>query len=137
MDPRGHRARIEPNLAVVDLVVLHLIRNALDHGLEAPDVRVAAGKARAGKITIRSGLASEQFVLTVEDDGQGIDHIRVRDRAVEQGMWPPGVFIARDKLIDVLCMPGFSTRLVASEVSGRGVGLDAVRAGIAYALQHA
>jgi signal transduction histidine kinase len=118
-------------LAVVDLVVLHLIRNALDHGLEAPDVRVAAGKARAGKITIRSGLASEQFVLTVEDDGQGIDHIRVRDRAVEQGMWPPGVFIARDKLIDVLCMPGFSTRLVASEVSGRGVGLDAVRAGIA------
>ncbi len=118
-------------LAVVDVAVLHLIRNAIDHGIEVPEARAAAGKPTTGTITIRSGLSADRFELSVEDDGQGIDPNRMRDRAVELGLWPPHAPLGQDKLLDVMCMPGFSTRNVASEVSGRGVGLDAVRGAIA------
>jgi two-component system chemotaxis sensor kinase CheA len=119
-------------LALADVAVLHLVRNAIDHGLETPEARVQVNKPRVGRITIRTGMAADRFVLTVEDDGQGINAERIRDRAVELGLLPRGVELDdNEKLLEVMCMPGFSTRSVATDISGRGVGLDAVRGGIA------
>ena len=117
-------------LAAVDLATLHLLRNAIDHGIERPDARRAAGKPDTGVIRIQATLEDGEVELVVADDGVGIDFARVRTLAVERGL------ISEDKAarldeedwVDLLCTPGFSTRDHASEVSGRGVGLDAVRA---------
>jgi len=119
-------------LAAIDVAVLHLVRNAVDHGIELPAAREAAGKPVRGKVRIRGGMRDEGFVLTVSDDGRGIQFDRVRSRAVELGMVTRGnaETLEHDRLIDLMCQSGFSTRTEANEVSGRGVGLDAVRAGI-------
>ncbi|MEO8701000.1 MAG: ATP-binding protein [Kofleriaceae bacterium] len=119
-------------LAAVDVAVLHLVRNAVDHGIEAPAVRAGAGKPEAGTIRIRGGMRDDTFTLTVADDGRGIQFERVRARAVELGMVTriAATGLDRDKLVELMCQPGFSTRTEANEVSGRGIGLDAVRAGI-------
>jgi two-component system chemotaxis sensor kinase CheA len=112
----------------IDVATLHLVRNAVDHGIETPAVRAAAGKPEAGRIRLRGGMRDDVFELSVEDDGRGIDYERVRTRAIELGLIPAGAAVVpHDRLIDLMCHPGFSTRTVANEVSGRGVGLDAVR----------
>ncbi len=115
-------------LAAIDVAALHLVRNAADHGIELPAVRTAAGKRAAGTIVMRGGPRGDEFVLEVEDDGGGIDYERVHARAIELGLVPAGAAIDPERLIDVMCHPGFSTRTEANEISGRGVGLDAVRA---------
>lgn len=111
----------------IDVAALHLLRNAVDHGIEPAAARVAAGKPAAGAIRLRAGMRGEVFELVVEDDGRGIDFERVRQRAVELGMIGASAVVAHDRLVELMCHPGFSTRSEASEVSGRGVGLDAVR----------
>ena len=119
-------------LAAIDVAVLHLVRNAVDHGIENPAGREIAGKPGVGKVRIRGGMRDENFVLTVADDGRGIQFDRVRSRAVELGMVNRATAdtLEHDRLVDLMCQSGFSTRTEANEVSGRGVGLDAVRAGI-------
>jgi two-component system, chemotaxis family, sensor kinase CheA len=119
-------------LAAIDVAVLHLVRNAVDHGIETPAAREASGKIATGRIRIRGGMRESAFVLVVEDDGRGIQFERVRARAVALGMVSKSSAsgLDRDKLVDLMCQPGFSTRAEANEVSGRGVGLDAARAGI-------
>jgi hypothetical protein len=117
-------------LAAVDTALLHLLRNAVDHGIESPDVREAAGKHRFGTIRIHGGVRDQELVVSVEDDGTGIDHSRVHARAVELGLIPPGEQVERDRLLEVMCHPGFSTRTEVNAVSGRGVGLDTVRGSI-------
>ena len=114
-------------LAAIDVATLHLVRNAVDHGIETPAVREAAGKPASGMIRLRGGMTAAGFVLTVEDDGRGIDFPRVRQKGVELGLVPENTTLHHDRLIDLVCHPGFSTRSEASEVSGRGVGLDVVR----------
>ncbi|MEJ7602995.1 MAG: ATP-binding protein [Kofleriaceae bacterium] len=114
-------------LAAIDVATLHLVRNAVDHGIEAPAVREAAGKPASGTIRLHGRMTAAGFVLTVDDDGRGIDFLRVRQKAVELGLLPDHAPIHHDRLIDLMCHPGFSTRSEASDVSGRGVGLDAVR----------
>jgi two-component system chemotaxis sensor kinase CheA len=114
-------------LAAIDVATLHLVRNAVDHGIEPPAQR--GRKAATGKIRLRGGMRDEGFVLTVEDDGRGIDFERVHTRAVELGLITPAT-VDRARLVDVLCHPGFTTRAEASETSGRGVGLDAVRGSV-------
>jgi len=104
-------------LHAIDVATLHLVRNAIDHGI-AP--------GGTGTIRVRGALRDDLFTLVVEDNGRGIDFARVRARAAELGLLPPGD-VAHERLIDVMCHPGFSTRSEANEVSGRGVGLDAVR----------
>lgn len=104
-------------LETIDLATLHLVRNAVDHGI--------AERGR-GRVRVRGALRDDRFTLTVEDDGRGIDFARVHARAVELGLAPAGP-VAPERLIDILSHPGFSTRAEPSEVSGRGVGLDAVR----------
>jgi two-component system chemotaxis sensor kinase CheA len=120
-------------LAAVDAATLHLVRNAVDHGIEPPDVRTAAGKPAGGAIRIAAELHGDELALTVSDDGRGIDFERVRAAAIERGVIDEAGAARFDAVrwIELLCAPGFSTRAQPNAISGRGVGLDAVRAAAA------
>jgi two-component sensor histidine kinase len=118
-------------LAAIDSALLHLIRNAVDHGIESPEKRIAAGKPATGTIRIGARrLDDDQIEVIVADDGRGIDFGRVRARAIERGLVDDAKAetLDRDGWIELLCTPGFSTRDQPTEISGRGVGLDSVRA---------
>ena len=123
---------VEIDRAVLDRLgdpLLHLIRNCVDHGIEAPDVREAAGKPPIGRIRIEVGLTGGRVQLRVEDDGAGLDTERVRSRAIERGLLPALVAddLPVERVGELLFEPGMSTRDEVSELSGRGVGLDVVR----------
>jgi len=109
--------------------LVHLIRNSLDHGLEPPDDRAAAGKPKAGTLEISARHAGGNVVIEVRDDGRGIDPVKVGRRAVERGLIGAEAAAALDAkgAAELLFQPGFSTAEVTSDVSGRGVGMDAVR----------
>lgn len=113
--------------------LLHLIRNAVDHGIEPPSVRRAAGKPERGRITIRAAHESTDVLLTVTDDGAGLDRERIRRTAVDRGYASEAeaATLEADHLFNLIFEPGFSTAERLSEVSGRGVGLDIVRAKVA------
>ncbi len=105
-------------------VFVHLVRNAVDHGLETPSERVAAGKSPAGTIDLETRITGDRFVITLADDGRGIDWARVATAAAARGL--PAA--TRAELIEALFHDGLSTAAVVSSVSGRGVGMGAVRA---------
>jgi two-component system chemotaxis sensor kinase CheA/two-component system sensor histidine kinase and response regulator WspE len=115
-------------LALGDPLV-HLLRNAVDHGLEPPAERVRAGKPPAGRIAIAARLEGEQLALTVEDDGRGLDAAAIRAAALRLGVATEERLRVLDgpALHDLLFLPGFTTRAEPGEVSGRGVGLEVVR----------
>ncbi len=113
-------------LAVLPDAMMHLIRNAIDHGIEMPEDRRAAGKGVTGRISIRARQDGEAVVVTISDDGRGIDRRRVAERAIESGILQSGAELGDNDLLGVLARPGFSTAVTVSEVSGRGVGLDTV-----------
>jgi len=112
--------------------IMHILRNAIDHGIEPPDERVAKGKPRTGSITLTASQQSSQVIIEISDDGRGIDAEKIKREAVKRG------FIAEAKVKDLvdeqvyslLFIPGFSTSETVTEVSGRGVGLDVVRENI-------
>lgn len=106
--------------------LLHVLRNALDHGIEPPEVRLAAGKPRRGRVSVTVAPRGREVVLSFSDDGRGIDSSAVVRRAREKGLLAPGEPDPRDPFA-LLFRPGFSTADVVSEFSGRGVGLDVVR----------
>ena len=109
--------------------VVHLLRNAVDHGIEAPEVRESLGKPRTGRLTLSASRERSAVLVRVGDDGRGIDRSRVLARAKELGM--VGADVPRlddDMLFRVIAAPGFSTAAVVSDLSGRGVGIDAVQA---------
>jgi two-component system, chemotaxis family, sensor kinase CheA len=109
--------------------LVHLVRNSLDHGIEPPDVREAAGKPRTGTLTIAARHAGGSVVIEVRDDGRGIDPEAVARKAVERGLIDAETakHIDIKQAIELLFAPGFSTAEVTSDISGRGVGMDAVR----------
>jgi two-component system chemotaxis sensor kinase CheA len=107
--------------------LLHLVRNAVSHGIEHPSERLARGKPADGRLTLRAAAAGDRILIQVEDDGAGIDGERVAARAWERGLLAPNETLTPDRLLDVLCAPGFSTRDDADMTSGRGVGMDVVR----------
>ena len=117
-------------LAVVDLSLLHLIRNAIDHGIEAPEARLAYGKSGIGRIRVHCAERDDRLELTIEDDGRGISLDDVWRRARALGLIASAETDVPTRWFDVLCQPGFSTRSEISHVSGRGIGLDAVHSGI-------
>jgi len=105
----------------------HLIRNAVDHGLETTDERLAAGKPEEGVVTLSAAHHSGRIVITVKDDGRGIDRKRVRAKAVERGIIAPDAILSDEEIDNLIFAPGFSTAATLSNISGRGVGMDVVR----------
>ena len=107
--------------------LLHLVRNALDHGLDSPEQRRAAGKPEQGRLRLAAFHQGSEFVLTMEDDGRGFDMGSIASRAHALGLLRAGEEADPDRLADMIFQPGFSTAAQVTELSGRGVGLDAVR----------
>jgi two-component system, chemotaxis family, sensor kinase CheA len=105
----------------------HLVRNALDHGLEKPEQRIAAGKPKQGKVVVRAIQQGGSVVIEVEDDGRGLDDARICRKAIERGLLPPGTELSGPPAWDLVFVPGFSTADAVTDVSGRGVGMDVVR----------
>ena len=123
----------ELDRTVVDAIgdpLVHLVRNALDHGLEPPEERVAAGKPPRGRLTVAARQAAGGVVIDVRDDGRGVDPARVARKAVERGLVDPADAGTVDaaRAAELIFTPGFSTAEHTSDVSGRGIGMDAVRA---------
>jgi chemotaxis protein histidine kinase CheA/ActR/RegA family two-component response regulator len=107
--------------------LLHLMRNAVNHAIETPESRVHQGKPPAGQIKLAAAYEGNQVVITVRDDGTGIDPQRVRAAAIAQNFIRPDQMLSDSEVIELIFRPGFSTAEVLSEESGRGVGLDVVR----------
>lgn len=107
--------------------LMHMIRNSVDHGLESPEVRRAAGKDPSGKIVIKAFHDSGSIVVEISDDGAGLDHDRILQHARRQGIIPEGARLSETEIHNLIFQPGFSTADKVSELSGRGVGLDVVR----------
>ena len=105
----------------------HLLRNAVAHGIETPQERVAAGKPEIGEITIDAVQRGNEVVLTVADDGRGLNLARIRERAVELGLMEQGGVLADEALTQFIFVPGFTTATEVTQVAGRGVGMDVVR----------
>ncbi len=107
----------------------HLLRNAIDHGLESAGERLAAGKPATGTIELRARHEYGRLLLTIEDDGSGIDAEAIRDSAVRKGLVQAGVAaeLSQREMLEFLFLPGFTTRLTVTEISGRGFGLDVVQ----------
>ncbi len=106
--------------------LMHILRNAVDHGIEAPDVRIAAGKPPHGRIELSFAHEGNSIVVRCRDDGAGLDYASIRRMAERKGMLRPEHDHTEDELARLILAPGFSTRDEASQVSGRGVGMDVV-----------
>ena len=113
--------------------LLHMVRNAIDHGIEPREARRKAGKPPAGRVSVRLVRTTARLSLFVEDDGRGLDPRRLKEEAIERGVLTPGeaVKLTDAEAFQLITVPGFSTARTASEVSGRGVGMDVVAAAVA------
>jgi two-component system chemotaxis sensor kinase CheA len=123
----GEGTRVDK--AIIDEIgepLVHLIRNSVDHGIEPPRVRVAAGKTPTGTILLSASQESNQVVITIMDDGAGIDPARVRRKAVERGILKGGESLSDREAVQLIFSQGFSTTDAVTDMSGRGVGLDVV-----------
>jgi chemotaxis protein histidine kinase CheA/ActR/RegA family two-component response regulator len=107
--------------------LLHLMRNAVNHAIETPEVRLQKGKPAAGQIKLSAAYEGNRVVITVRDDGTGIDTERVRNAAIVRNLIRPDQTLSDNEIVELIFRPGFSTAEVLSEESGRGVGLDVVR----------
>lgn len=107
--------------------MIHLIRNCIDHGLERPDVRTQAGKSQEGRVELSAVHSGAQVIISIKDDGKGLDHARIRARAEEMCYLAPGAKVTDNELFQVIFQPGFSTSREVTSVSGRGVGMDVVK----------
>jgi two-component system, chemotaxis family, sensor kinase CheA len=122
----------ELDKSVIDEIgepLLHLIRNAIDHGFETPAERDRAGKARTGTLVLRAGHESGHIVIVVEDDGRGMSAERIRDKALASGLVDgrEAQSLSEQETINLAFLPGFSTSSEVTETSGRGIGLDVVK----------
>jgi|GEM_PF-3426589 len=119
----------DSNTRKIEEMMMHIVSNAVDHGIETPEERVRKGKAAQAKVEIQVQLTSSALEISVKDDGRGIDLQRIAEVAVTKGLISEeqAVKMKPQELITLILKPGFSTKQVASEVSGRGVGLDVVQ----------
>jgi two-component system chemotaxis sensor kinase CheA len=108
----------------------HIIRNSVDHGIELPEVRVAAGKNEEGTIRLSAEHRGGRIVIEVSDDGGGINTDKVLQKAREKGLVSADAVLTEDEINNLIMMPGFSTADVVSDISGRGVGMDVVKTNI-------
>lgn len=107
--------------------LVHLIRNCLDHAIELPEVRVAAGKPRRGTVRLAATHEGSQVVITIQDDGKGLDTEAIRAKAVERGLITAETSLSEREIFNLIFLPGFSTAKAITSVSGRGVGMDVVK----------
>ncbi|HEY5597767.1 MAG TPA: chemotaxis protein CheA, partial [Kiloniellales bacterium] len=130
LELRGEETDLDKNLveALADPLV-HLVRNAVDHGIEMPDERAAAGKRREGTVILTASQEGNHIQLTIEDDGKGMDPDLLRRKAVEKGLTDAEGAARLDarECFNLIFLPGFSTKTEISDVSGRGVGMDVVK----------
>ncbi|ACE84683.1 chemotaxis protein CheA [Cellvibrio japonicus] len=130
----GEETDLDKNLveALADPLV-HLVRNSVDHGIEFPDVREANGKPRTGQVVLAAEQEGDHILLSISDDGAGMDPVRLRRIAVEKGMFDEDTAnrLSDTEAYNLIFAPGFSTKKEISDVSGRGVGMDVVKTKIA------
>jgi two-component system chemotaxis sensor kinase CheA len=130
----GEETDLDKNLveALADPLV-HLVRNSVDHAIELPEVRLAAGKNRVGIITLSARQEGDHILLTIKDDGAGMSADKLRNKAIEKGLLDPDSASRLDdrECYNLIFMPGFSTKAEISDISGRGVGMDVVKTRIA------
>jgi two-component system chemotaxis sensor kinase CheA len=107
--------------------LVHMVRNSMDHGLEPPDEREAAGKPRCGVVRIGARHQAGQIAIEISDDGRGMHRDRILRKAVERGMVQPGQSLTDSEVFQLIFRPGFSTASTVTDISGRGVGMDVVR----------
>ncbi|TAZ36599.1 chemotaxis protein CheA [Rhizobium ruizarguesonis] len=107
--------------------LVHLVRNSIDHGLETPAERLASGKIEAGTVTLSARQAGGEVIISIKDDGRGINRERVRAKAESSGLIQPGQPLSDSELLQLIFAPGFSTAAAITNLSGRGVGMDVVK----------
>jgi two-component system chemotaxis sensor kinase CheA len=107
--------------------LVHLLRNSMDHGIEAPDERERRGKPRRGTVRLTASHEGAQVVITIADDGKGLDKAAIRAKAEEKGLVAPGATLTEQETFDLILRPGFSTAKAITQLSGRGVGMDVVK----------
>ncbi|MBF0456323.1 MAG: chemotaxis protein CheA [Nitrospirae bacterium] len=110
--------------------LVHIIRNSIDHGIEKPDVREAAGKPRMGTVHLSAGHAGANVLIKIEDDGAGLDKDRILKKAIDNGLIAPDAELSEKEIFGMIFAPGFSTAQTITNVSGRGVGMDVVKKNI-------
>ena len=126
--PVGEDTEIDRNM--VDLIndpLIHLVRNAADHGIEPPEERERKGKPKAGTLLLKAYHSGGNVVLEISDDGKGLDREKIMQKAIAKGLNNSGKSISENEVLDLIFQPGFSTADNVTEISGRGVGLDVVR----------
>ncbi len=132
LEMRGEETELD-KLMIEDLAdpLMHLIRNAIDHGIEPSDLRKQLGKPEKGSVRLTAFPKGNHVVITIEDDGAGMDPARIAVKAVEKGILAPdhGLDLVADRreILDLVFLPGFTTRDTVTEISGRGVGMDVVK----------
>jgi len=130
LEIEGEKTQVDRDvLEKLEAPLTHLLRNAVDHGIEMPELRIAAGKQPEGVIRLKATHQAGQLVVELSDDGNGIDLERLRNRIVQRQLSPAetAAQLSEEELLSFLFLPGFSMRDKVTEISGRGVGLDAVQ----------
>jgi two-component system, chemotaxis family, sensor kinase CheA len=107
--------------------LMHMVRNAMDHGFEPPEARTAAGKPASGRLLLKAQHQAGQVVIELSDDGRGLDRERILAKAIERGLVASGEELSDGQIYELIFRPGFSTAAEVTNVSGRGVGMDVVR----------
>ncbi len=133
LDLSGSETELDNNIIQqISDPLVHLVRNSVAHGIERPENRLAAGKPEIGKVSLRAYHRGNHIYIEVEDDGRGIDYERVKQSAIERGLVSPETAdrLTERDLREMLFHPGFTTAPVKTELAGRGVGLDVVRANL-------
>ena len=133
LDLSGSETELDNNIIQqISDPLVHLVRNSVAHGIERPEDRIAAGKPELGKVALRAYHRGNHIYIEVEDDGRGIDYERVKQSAIERGLVSPETAdrLTERDLREMLFHPGFTTAPVKTELAGRGVGLDVVRANL-------
>ncbi|HAT32086.1 MAG TPA: chemotaxis protein CheA, partial [Janthinobacterium sp.] len=126
-------AETEVDRVVVDSLydpLVHMLRNALDHGVETPEERMAAGKPAKSYISLKAWQEANSVMIVLQDDGKGMDPAKLRKKATEKGLISESAQLSNDESFQLVFLPGFSTKDVASSVSGRGVGMDVVKTAV-------